>query len=166
MAEQDAQNQQANGADAGNQPQVFVNVQYLKDLSFENPRAPETFSLAAAAGPQVNFDVDVKARTVGPDLYESVLFLRAEAKINDEIIFMAEVSYGSVVTVKNAPEELLHGILLIEVPRLMFPFVREIIASASRNGGYPPLLVNPIDFVELARQRAQQQAGAGNQASA
>lgn len=165
MAEQDAQTRQPNGGDAGNQPQIFVNVQYLKDLSFENPRAPETFTLAAAGGPQVNFDVDVKARTIGPDLYESVLLLRAEAKVEDDVIFVVEASYGSVVTIKNAPEEMIHGVLLIEIPRLMFPFIREIIATASRNGGYPPLLVNPIDFVELARRKAQTESDS-NQASA
>jgi len=165
MAEHDVQNPAVNGGeDASSHPQVVVNVQYLKDLSFENPRAPESFS-APATGPQVSFDVDVKARTIGPDLYESVLILRAEAQVQDEIIFVVEVSYGAVVTIRQATEDMIHGILLIEVPRLLFPFAREIVANATRHGGYPPLLVNPIDFVDLAHRKQHAAAQAANQAS-
>jgi preprotein translocase subunit SecB len=157
MADQDLPTASPNGAthdgaDAASAPQVMVNAQYIKDLSFESPRAPESFMQQPAVQPQVSLNVDVKARGLAQDLFESVLSIRAEARAQDDPIFVVELAYGAVVTVKNAPEEMVRALLLIEIPRLVFPFARGVIANTVRDGGYPPLLINPIDFAELARQ--------------
>jgi preprotein translocase subunit SecB len=139
--------------------QLLINAQYIKDLSFENPRAPQ--SLFQQAGPpEVEINVDVKARNLGQDNYEVVLTINSTARAGDEPVFIVELAYAAVVSVRNAPESVLGGILMIETPRIIFPFARAIIANATRDGGFPPLLINPIDFAELMR-RQQPQLGAG-----
>ncbi len=142
------------GADAAQRPQLFLNAQYVKDLSFENPRAPQSL-IQPKAQPEVALDVDVKARNLGPELYEVTLTISAEAKAEGEAVFIVELSYAGVVTVKNATPEILPTIILIETPRLLFPFARSILANATRDGGFPPLMVNPIDFVELMRRQQE-----------
>src|SRR5215813_13818054 len=134
--------------DPAQRPQLFLNAQYVKDLSFENPRAPQSL-IQPKSQPEVAIDVDVKARNLGPELYEVTLTMSAEAKAEGEAVFIVELTYGGVVTVKNATPEILPTIILIETPRLLFPFARSVLANATRDGGFPPLLVNPIDFVEL-----------------
>jgi len=131
--------------------QLFVNAQYIKDLSFENPRAPQSLTQQAAA-PAVEINVDVKATNLNPDTYEIVLSINANAKINGESLFIVELAYGAVVTARNLPQEMLPAALLVEIPRLMFPFARNIVADATRDGGFPPLMINPIDFTELLRR--------------
>ncbi len=131
--------------------QLFVNAQYIKDLSFENPRAPHSLTQQATA-PAVEINVDVKAQNLNPETYEVVLTVNANAKIGDNSLFIVELAYGAVVTVRNLPQEMLAAALLVEIPRLMFPFARNIIADATRDGGYPPLMINPIDFTELLRR--------------
>jgi preprotein translocase subunit SecB len=146
----------ANGheADAAAQGAVLmINAQYLRDLSFENPRAPESL-MGQSQAPDVRIDVDVKARQLGEELYEVVLAFKIEAKVADEVAFLVELDYGGAVTIRNAPQELLAALILVETPRLLFPFARAIIAEATRDGGFPPLLINPIDFAELHRRRA------------
>jgi preprotein translocase subunit SecB len=131
--------------------QLIVNAQYIKDLSFENPRAPQSLTQQNAA-PAVEINVDVNAQNLSPETYEVVLTVKAGAKINGETLFIAELAYGAVVTVRNVPREALPAALLVETPRLMFPFARNIIADATRDGGFPPLMINPIDFTELLRR--------------
>jgi preprotein translocase subunit SecB len=132
--------------------QLIINAQYIKDLSFENPRAPH--SLAQQAGPPaVEINVDVKASAIGPDSYEVVLSVHVAAKTQAEPLFLVELAYGALATVRNVPQELLPPIILVETPRLMFPFARNIIAAATRDGGFPPLMINPIDFAELLRRQ-------------
>lgn len=142
------------------QQQLIVNAQYIKDLSFENPRAPHSL-LQQKDPPEVQFGVDVKAQNLGPDIFEVVLAVNANAKGGTEVVFVVELSYGAVVTVRNAPQELLPLILLVETPRLLFPFARNIVANVTREGGFPPLLLHPVDFAELLRrqQLAAQQTG-------
>lgn len=137
-------------------PSLIINAQYLRDLSFENPRAPDSL-FAQTAAPEVSIDVDLKARQLNPELYETVLHIRVEARQGTEIGFVVEVDYGAAVTVKNAPPDMIGPLLLIETPRLLFPFARAIVAEATREGGFPPLLINPIDFVELYRRKAAEQ---------
>jgi preprotein translocase subunit SecB len=137
--------------------QLVVNAQYVKDLSFENPRAPQGLAQPATA-PAVEINIDVKAQTLNTDVYEVVLTINGSAKINNETLFVVELAYGAVVTVRNVPQETLPLILLVETPRLMFPFARNIIADATRDGGYPPLMINPVDFGELLRRNQQQSA--------
>jgi preprotein translocase subunit SecB len=132
--------------------QLFLNAQYIKDLSFENPRAPQTL-IQQTAQPDVEINVDVKARNLGPDVFEVVLTINATARAQGEPVFLVELAYGCVVTIKNTPAELVPGLVLVETPRIVFPFARAIIANATRDGGFPPLMINPIDFGELLRRR-------------
>jgi preprotein translocase subunit SecB len=139
-------------------PEMFVNVQYVKDLSFENPRAPQSL-IQPAVQPEVAINVDVKARNLNPEAYEVVLTINVNANAQGEPVFLVELAYAAVVTVRNAPEQMLAGLVLVETPRIMFPFARAIIANATRDGGFPPLLINPIDFADLLhRQQMAAQA--------
>ncbi|MBV8088847.1 MAG: protein-export chaperone SecB [Alphaproteobacteria bacterium] len=141
--------------------QLIINAQYIKDLSFENPRAPQSL-IQQSAQPEVEINVDVKARNLGPELYEVVLTINATARAQGETVFLVELAYGSVVTIKNAPAEVLPGLILVETPRIVFPFARAIIANATRDGGFPPLMINPIDFAELLRRQQVDIQGLGS----
>ena len=134
--------------------QMLINAQYLKDFSFESPRAPQTL-LSQREAPAVALNVDVKARSLGPDAYEVVLTIGAEAKQGDDPVFLVELAYAAVVTLRQAAPELVPLLIFIETPRLLFPFARSIIANATRDGGFPPLLINPIDFAELLRRERE-----------
>ncbi len=133
--------------------QLLINAQYVKDLSFENPRAPQSL-MQQAGPPSVDINVDVKAQSVGPENYEVVLTINASAKAQNETLFLVELSYAAIVTVRNVPQEMLGAVVVVEVPRLLFPFARNIVAETTRDGGFPPLMINPIDFAELARRNA------------
>lgn len=141
------------GAAADTAQRLIVNAQYIKDLSFENPRAPQSLTQQNAA-PAVDINVDVNAQPLSPETFEVVLTVKASAKVNDDPLFLLELVYGAVVTVRNVPREMLPPILLVETPRLMFPFARNIVADATREGGFPPLMINPIDFTDLLRRSA------------
>jgi preprotein translocase subunit SecB len=132
-------------------PQLLINVQYIKDLSFENPRAPQSL-VQPTSQPEVAINVDVKARNLNPEAYEVVLTINVSANAQGEPVFLVELAYAAVVTVRNAPEPMLTSLVLIETPRIIFPFARAIIANATRDGGFPPLMINPIDFAELMRR--------------
>jgi preprotein translocase subunit SecB len=145
--------------------QLILNAQYIKDLSFENPRAPQSL-IQQTAQPDVEINVDVKARNLGPEVFEVVLTINATARAQGEPVFLVELAYGSVVTVRNTPAEMVPALVLVETPRIVFPFARAVIANATRDGGFPPLMINPIDFGELLRrQQADAQAiGSANTA--
>ena len=132
--------------------QLILNAQYIKDLSFENPRAPQSL-IQPTTQPSVDINVDVKAQNLGPEVFEVVLTISATARSQDEPVFLVELAYGTVVTVKNTPQEMLAPLILVETPRIVFPFARAIIANATRDGGFPPLMINPIDFAELLRRQ-------------
>ncbi len=155
----------AAGAAAGAQvPGVTMRVmaQYVKDLSFESPGAPGSL-VAGAAAPAVEAAVDVAARRLGEAEFECELRVKATAKRGEVTVFIVELVYGGLFQVENAPADLLQPILLIECPRLLFPFARRVIADVTRDGGVIPLLLDPLDFAGLYRQqmaeRAKQQAG-------
>jgi preprotein translocase subunit SecB len=131
--------------------QLILNAQYIKDLSFENPRAPQSL-IQQTAQPDVEINVDVKARNLGPEVFEVVLTINATARAQGEPVFLVELAYGTVVTVRNAPAEMVPALVLVETPRIVFPFARAVIANATRDGGFPPLMINPIDFAELLRR--------------
>ena len=143
--------------------QLVINVQYIKDLSFENPRAPQSL-VQQPAQPSVDINVDVKAQNLGPDVFEVILTINATARVQDDPVFLVELAYGTVVTIKNAPQELLASLILVETPRIVFPFARSIIANATRDGGFPPLLINPIDFAELLRRQQTDMQGTADTA--
>ncbi len=144
--------------------QLLINAQYIKDLSFENPRAPASLRQQSAP-PSVEINVDVKAQSMGPENYEVVLTINASAKVQGEALFLVELAYAGLITVRNVPQELLSPVVLVETPRLLFPFARNIIAETTRDGGFPPLMINPIDFGELLRRNAATASG-GNPAPA
>ena len=162
---------------AGGQPQqppLVVNIQYVKDLSFEVPGAPQIFSQLRAQ-PQVNINLDVQARRVqdGQNVYEVALMIRAEAheaptQGNGQTqpvpptVFVAELTYAGVFTLNGLPDNAVEPVLLVECPRILFPFARNILSDVTRDGGFPPVLLQPIDFVALwqARRAQAQTAGA------
>lgn len=136
---------------------LTILTQYVRDISFENPNAPDSLR-AGQTAPELDVNIGMDARKI-PDgemknLYEVVLNAKAEAKRGDKIIFIAEVQYAMVVSVSEiVPEENHHPLLLIEIPRMAFPFVRQILADLTTQGGYPPLLLGLVDFQALYMQR-------------
>ena len=121
-----------------------VNAQYVKDLSFENPNIPGLLSLEAE--PSVEMNIDVKGSNLDNDFYEVVLTLSCKGSSGETTLFVAELSYASLISLNDVPEEQIQRILFVECPILMFPFARNIIADATRDGGYPPILMQPVDF--------------------
>jgi preprotein translocase subunit SecB len=132
-------------------PQLNVVAQYIKDLSFENPNAPQ--SMGGGQQPQIAIQINVNAKPLQGSEVEVELKLEAKAEIGTNLMFRFELVYGGVFRLQNVPQEALNPILLIECPRLLFPFAREIIAATVRNGGFPPLLLDPVDFVGLYRKK-------------
>jgi len=145
-------------------PSLNILAQYIKDLSFENPGAPRSLQSRDKA-PAININVNVNANPLSDTDFDVVLALNAEAKEGDKVLFAAELVYGGVFRVTGFPQEHMLPVLFIECPRLLFPFARQIIADATRNGGFPPLLIDPIDFAQMFAQRvAEEQARAKVQA--
>jgi len=132
---------------------LLLNVQYTKDLSFEVPGAPAIYTQIREQ-PRVDLNLDVQARPIeeGGNVFEVGLSIRAEAKTGETTCFIAELVYAGVFTV-NVDPSLLEPVLLVECPRLLFPFARNILAEVTRDGGFPPVLLTPIDFVALWQQR-------------
>ncbi|MCH2550292.1 MAG: protein-export chaperone SecB [Alphaproteobacteria bacterium] len=141
--------------DQSPQPTLVVNAQYVKDLSFENPNAPKSL-LQQETEPNVQVGIDTAANKLEDSVFEVTLTIRAEGSADDTNLFMAEVSYSGVFSIGETPEEYIAPLLYVEAPRLLFPFARAIIAECVREGGYPPLLIHPVDFMSLFQQRAQQ----------
>jgi len=139
------------GPAAGQPPQISVLAQYVKDFSFENPNAPQ--SLAPGVQPQINIQINVGAKPVAANDFEVTLKLEGKAETTSNLMFRFELEFCGVFRLLNIPPDSLNPMVLIECPRLLFPFAREIIATAVRNGGFPPLLLEPVDFVALYRQR-------------
>lgn len=135
-------------------PPLVVNAQYIKDLSFEVPGAPAIYGEMAGQNPDIPIHVDINAHPLRDNAFEVVLHLKVEAKVGEKPVFIAELAYGGVFTL-NVPEEHLQAMLLIECPRMLFPFARVIIADMTRDGGFPPLMIQPIDFVQLYRARME-----------
>ncbi len=137
---------------------VTVHAQYVRDISFENPEAPMSLRSTSATSPEMNVNISMDARDLEDDtidnLYEVALTLSATATHEGKPLFIAEVIYGITVSVGDVvPEDQHHPLLLIEIPRLAFPFARQILATLTTQGGYPPLLLNPVDFELLYRDR-------------
>lgn len=141
----------ANDPNAG--PSLNVLGQYVKDLSFENPNAPNSLT-PQQTQPQISINVNVGAQPFSETDFEVELKLEARAVIGESVIFAVELVYAGLFRIQNVPEEHLHPFVLIECPRLLFPFARQILAESTRNGGFPPLMLDPIDFVALYQQNA------------
>jgi preprotein translocase subunit SecB len=145
------------GADQA--PSLNALAQYAKDFSFENPNAPRSLS-PQQQGPQISIQVNVNAKQLAEADFEVDLALEGDAKTATEVLFKFDLTYSGVFRVRNIPPDQLHPIIMIECPRLLFPFARQMVADAVRNGGFPPLYIDPIDFVALYRQKAAEQQGA------
>lgn len=151
-------------AGAGTLPQVGVIAQYVKDLSFENPNAPAVYQWQGQ--PQVDVQFNIGSQPVGEDVHEVVLKIEVSSKTETGTVFTVDLLYGGIFALRNVPAEQLQPFLLAEAPRILFPFARQVLADATIQGGFPPFLLDPIDFGALyMQQAAQQQAGlTGNQA--
>ncbi len=138
-------------------PTVRVLGQYVKDLSFENPAAPGSLRTTA---PQPKFDMslDVGARRLDDPVYEVELRIKVEAKRDETVLFIAELTYGGAFEFRNTPPEALDQLILIEAPRMLFPFARRILGDVTRDGGYVVPLIDPIDFAGLYLAQRQAQA--------
>ncbi|KQR79352.1 hypothetical protein ASG25_17880 [Rhizobium sp. Leaf384] len=136
----------------GENPSLNILAQYIKDLSFENPGAPRSLQ-ARDKAPAININVNVNANPLSDTEFDVVLTLNAEAKDGDKVLFAIELTYGGVFRVTGFPQEHMLPLLFIECPRLLFPFARQIVADATRNGGFPPLMIDPIDFAQMFTQR-------------
>jgi preprotein translocase subunit SecB len=144
-------------ADASLPPQLNVLAQYTKDLSFENPNAPASLA-PQQQQPNINIQINVSANATAEHEFEVVLQVEGKADNAGSLLFSFELAYAGVFRVMNVPQENLHPLVMIECPRLLFPFAREIIATAVRDGGFPPLMLDPVDFVGLYRQNMERQA--------
>ena len=143
---------EAGPAAPANLPPLMIGAQYIKDLSFENPQGPEILA-TLKEGPQVNVEVNTSARNLGDNVFEVTLFIRGEARSQDKPVFIVELTYGGIVTVNNLAESDVRPALLIEAARHLFPFAREVVANVTRDGGFPPLMINPLDFAALYQQQ-------------
>ena len=146
-----------NGADNSTQPQVTILAQYVKDLSVENPSAPEVYSWQVQPALDVQFNLNVQG--AGEGVHEVTLKFDVSARSDNGVHFVIDLSYAGLFGIRNVPEEALPPFLLIEAPRLLFPFARQVIADATSSTGFPPLLLDPIDFASayMAQVEAQQQ---------
>ncbi|RYE50517.1 MAG: protein-export chaperone SecB [Hyphomicrobiales bacterium] len=151
-------------APEGAPPQLNVLVQYTKDLSFENPNAPRSLG-PQQQQPAISIQINVGANNVADADYEVTLTIEGKAENNGTVLFSFELVYAGIFRIQNVPQDNLHPVIMIECPRLLFPFAREIIATSVRDGGFPPLLLDPVDFVGLYRQNLANQTPANVQPS-
>ena len=163
MADQEPTNG-GNGSGApDNEAQITILAQYIKDLSVENPSSPQVFQWQVQPNLDVQFNINVEK--VADDVHEIVLKVEVSARSENGVHFVVDLSYGGLFGIRNVPEEALPPFLLVEAPRLIFPFARQIVADAVANTGFPPLLLDPIDFASayVAQMQAlQEQGGEGN----
>ncbi|HEY0220364.1 MAG TPA: protein-export chaperone SecB [Afipia sp.] len=138
-------------------PQLNVLAQYIKDLSFENPNSPGSLA-PRDTQPAINIQINVSATGLAENDYEVSLSIEGKAESSGSVLFAFELVYAGVFRIQNVAQENLHPLVMIECPRLLFPFAREIVSSATRNGGFPPLMLDPVDFVGLYRQNMARQA--------
>jgi preprotein translocase subunit SecB len=142
------------GPDNSQAPQVNVVGQYIKDLSFECPDATRFFR-GPGKNPNLQINFNVQVRNLQQDAYEVALSLEGEAKSDEGVLYNVELVYAGAFVLRNLPQEAIQPVLFIECPALLFPFVRRLVADLSREGGFPPLLLDPIDFASLYRRRAE-----------
>jgi preprotein translocase subunit SecB len=144
------------------QPQLTVLAQYVKDLSFESPNAPQSLQ-GPGENPQLKVGANVNAVPKGDDAYEVALNIEVHAKSDNGVIYNVELVYGGLFRLRGVPQNLLQPVLFVDCPTILFPFLRRVLADVIRDGGFPPLMLDPIDFGRLyAQNLAQSQAAAKN----
>lgn len=150
-----------NGADTG--PVAGIISQYVKDLSVENPNAPESFQYSDK--PQIDLQFNIGARPMGDEVHEIELKVNVTAKTDQGTVYLVELSYCGLLGMRNLPDEQMHAFMYAEAPRLLFPFARRIIADATRDAGFQPLVLDPVDFnglyMQQLQRRAEEDAAAG-----
>src|SRR4051794_6897452 len=161
MADQEPTTEGNGSGEPGEEPQVSVLAQYIKDLSVENPSAPQVFQWQVQPSVDVQFNINVEK--LADDVHEIILKMEVSARSENGVHFVVDLSYGGLFGLRNIPEEALPPFLLIEAPRLIFPFARQIVSEAVANTGFPPLLLDPIDFAGayFAQLQAAQQQPTG-----
>jgi preprotein translocase subunit SecB len=164
MADQEPTTGGNGSGEAGDQPQVSILAQYIKDLSVENPSAPQVFSWQVQPTLDVQFNIGVEK--AADDVHEVTLKIDVSARSENGVHFVLDLSYGGLFGLRNVPEEALPPFLLVEAPRLLFPFARQIIAEAITNSGFPPLMLDPIDFAGAYMAQAQALQEQGGEAGA
>ena len=157
MADQEPTTGGNGSGEAGGDPQVSILAQYIKDLSVENPSAPQVFQWQVQ--PNLNVEFNINVQSVADDVHEVSLKIEVTARSDNGVHFVVDLSYGGLFGLRNVPAEALQPFLLIEAPRLIFPFARQIVAEAVSNSGFPPLLLDPIDFAAAYMSQLQAQGG-------
>ncbi len=137
-------------------PEVSLNMQYIRDMSLEVPHAPEIFSKLNTQ-PKINVDLNIDVNKLNEKNFEVTLNLRLNADISNEALFIFELSYAAACTVQ-LPEEQIEPVLFIEIPKLLFPYARQIISSNLANAGLPPLMLTPVDFAAVYKKKKEQMA--------
>ena len=161
MADQDSTNGGNGSAEPGGEVQVSVLAQYIKDLSVENPSSPQ--SLQWQVQPQLDVQFNINLAQIGDDLHEVSLKIEVSARSENGVHFVVDLTYAGLFGIRGMPDEAMGPILLVEAPRLIFPFARQIVSEAVANTGFPPLMLDPIDFAGAYLQQMQaQQQGGGN----
>ena len=145
-----------NGGQGQGRPPLTITHQYIKDLSFESPSSPDLYVNPPQRAPDVNIQVNVSAHRLAESRFEVVLHVETRAVAGDATLFIAELDYAGLAETGDVPDDHLQPLILIEVPRLLFPFARAIISDVTRDGGFPPLMISNVDFVDMYRRGAQQ----------
>ena len=156
MAEDISTPEAGDGAEAEAMPPIIVNAQYTKDLSFEAPTAPAIYGAMQQSAPDVQISVNVDFSEFENEIFEVVLKVDARCTVGEEVAFLMELEYAGLFTL-NVEDEVKGAALLIECPRLLFPFARNILADVSRDGGFPPLMLGPVDFAQLYHAELEKQ---------
>ena len=143
--------------EAPNGPMLQVLAQYTKDLSFENPNAPDTLR-ADQQPPEVSINIEIARRLLSEDTAEVSILLRADAKRGDQTVFIAELDYAGLFAFQNMSQEDMQPLIMIECPRILFPFARQIMCEVTQNGGFPPILLDPPDFPAMYRDEMMRRA--------
>ncbi len=140
-------------------PMLQVLAQYTKDQSFENPNAPDSLRSDAGA-PQINIQIEIGRQMMADDTVEVTLILKADARREDQVAFIAELEYAGLFAFQNVNAEEIQPVIMIECPRLLFPFARQILAEMTQNGGFPPIMLEPPDFAGMFREEMMRRASA------
>ncbi|WP_135081298.1 protein-export chaperone SecB [Terasakiella sp. SH-1] len=151
------QNEQATENQEQEVQPMIIHGQYIKDLSFEVPNSPGIYARMMQEQPDVSVNVDVDAAKLTENQFEVIVKIRADCKLQEDVAFICELAYGGIFEL-NVPQEHLEPMLLIECPRMLFPFARNIIANTTRDGSFPPMMLNPVDFAGMYRARMEQLA--------
>ena len=139
--------------------QLIVHAQYIKDFSFENPNAPKVL-IENLGQPDVEINVSVTAKLIGDDQYEVLLNLSAKAVASETLMFLVDLTYAGLVSPQGVTGDDINPLIMIEAPRLLFPFARALISNATRDGGFMPLNIQPVDFIAVYQRNLEQQAAA------